>query len=448
MSVLARLLGVEQRAYSLADLDALMDGQLGGTASGTGIWVDAGTAMTSAVVYACVNVLAQTIASLPLLVYRRLPSGGKERSPEHRLYSILHDAPNPEMTSYEFRACLVGHVCLWGNAYAEIEMSDAGINGLWPLRPDRMTPARNEAGELVYDYRLPSGQTKRFRFQQIMHWRGLSSNGIIGYSPIQQAAEAIGLDLATRQYGAKFFGNDSRPGGILTHPNKLSPDAAKRLKASWEDAHRGLSNSQRVAVLEEGVQWTAIGIPPEQAQFLETRRYGRAEIAALYRVPLHLINDLERATFSNIEHQSLEFVQYSLVPWLVQIEQGIKRDLFRISDGKRTHFAEHLVDGLLRGDVASRFGAYQVARQNGWLNANEIRMLENLNPIPGEEGSTYLWPANMTPAQVALKPPEPPQTVGTMGATEDTEEAGSQNGNSDDEGSQNGNMGAGDEDEG
>jgi len=280
------------------------------------------------------------------------------------------------MTAYELRAALVGHVCLWGNAYCEIERSDAGVNALWPLRPDRMTPARDEGNNLVYDYRLPDGTTKRFQFEQIMHWRGLSSNGIIGYSPIQQAAEAVGLDLATRQYGGRFFGNDSRPGGVLSHPGKLSNDAADKLKRRWEQAHSGLSNAQRVAVLEEGITWTAIGVPPEQAQFLETRKYGRSEIAALYRVPLHLINDLERATFSNIEHQSLEFVKYTLVPWLVQIEQAIKRDLFEISEGKRAHFAEHLVDGLLRGDIQSRYQAYNTAHMGGWLNADEIRELE------------------------------------------------------------------------
>jgi HK97 family phage portal protein len=432
MGWLASLVRSEKRTMSLSELDEWMDHQLGGTPSGSGLWIDQSTAMTSAVVYACVQVLAQTIASLPLLVYRKLPNGGKERAPEHRLYAILHDAPNPEMTSYEFRAALVGHVCLWGNAYAEIELSDAGVNGLWPLRPDRMTPTRDDYNRLVYDYRLPDGTTKRFQAYQIMHWRGLSSNGIIGYSPIQQAAESIGMDIATRQYGARFFGNDSRPGGILTHPGKLSDDAAKKLKKRWEEAHRGLNNSQRVAVLEEGINWTTIGVPPEQAQFLETRKYGRAEIAALYRVPLHLINDLERATFSNIEHQSLEFVKYSLVPWLVQIEQAIKRDLFQISDGKRTHFAEHLVDGLLRGDVTSRYAAYQIARQNGWMNANEIRELENANPIPGKEGATYLWPANMVPAQIALEPPKPAPVVAPVEPDQE-EEPAAEDGNDENE---------------
>jgi len=384
-----------------------MDMQIAGPLSATGLAINPESAMTSAVVYACVNVLAQAIASLPLLVYRRLPDGGKERAPEHRLYPILHDQPNPEMTAYEFRACLVGHMALWGNAYAEIERSDAGINALWPLRPDRMTPGRDDGGNLIYNYRMPNGQPKQFQFEQIMHWRGLSGNGIIGYSPIAHAAEAVGVDLATRQYGARFFGNDSRPGGILVHPKTLTDAAANRLKDRWEQAHKGLTNSQRVAVLEEGITWTQIGIPPEEAQFLETRRYQRSEIAALYRVPLHLINDLERATFSNIEHQSLEFVTYTLVPWLVQIEQAIRRDLFAISEGKRTHFAEHLVDGLLRGDIQSRYAAYNIAHMGGWLSADEIRAFENMNSIPGGDGQAYWMPMNMQTVEKALEPPKP-----------------------------------------
>jgi HK97 family phage portal protein len=419
MGFVTGLLRPTQRLQSLADLDAAMDRSVDSTTAAAGMWVDAPTAMTSAVVFSCVKVLAESIASLPLLVYRRLPNGGKERAPEHRLYPILHDQSNPEMTAYELRACLVGHVCLWGNAYCEIERSDAGINALWPLRPDRMTPTRDASNKLVYDYRLPDGTTKRFQFAQIMHWRGLSSNGIIGYSPIQQAAESVGLDLATRQYGGRFFGNDSRPGGILTHPGKLSPDGAKNLKKRWEEAHRGLSNSQRVAVLEEGVTWTTIGIPPEQAQFLETRRYGRSEIAGLYRVPLHLIGDLERATFSNIEAQSLEFSKYSLTPWLVQIEQAIQRDLFGISPGKRSHFAEHLLEGLLRGDSQARAAYLQTMRQNGALNADEWRALDNLNPIPDGKGEIYWQPVNMQ--ELGKEPPPPRPAPFTAPATEEDE---------------------------
>lgn len=395
MGLFSKVLGIEQRAWTLAELDAQMDLAVGSIATMTGLEVSPGTAMASAVVYACVNVLAQQIASLPLIVYRKLASGGKERAPNHPLYPLLHDAPNPEMTSYEFRCAMVGNQLLWGNAYAEIERSDSRVNGLWPLRPDRMIVQRNERNRIEYKYRLPDGRYKIFPFEDIMHWRGLSTNGVLGLSPIQQAAEAIGVDLATRQFAASFFGNDSRPGGVLKGPKAMSDKAYERLKSDWESKHRGLDQSHRVAILEEGYEWQAIGVPPEQAQFLETRKYQRSEIAAVYRVPLHLINDLERATFSNIEHQSLEFVKYSLMPWLVQIEQAIKRDLFRISAPQRSYFAEHLVDGLLRGDIQSRYQAYQIARQNGWMNADEIRELENMNPIPDGDGKVYWMPMNM-----------------------------------------------------
>jgi len=425
MGLLADLLRPERRFLSIADIDALFE-RGPTTLSSTGLPIGPTTALSSPVVYACVNVLAQTIAALPLLVYRRLPDGGKERAPYHPLYDLLHTAPNPEMTAYEFRSCLVGHQALWGNAYAEIERSDAKINALWPLRPDRMTVQRNAAGELQYSYRLPNGEPKLFAFANIMHWRALSSNGVLGYSPIQMAAEAVGLDLAARQYGARFYGNDSRPGGVLKSAGKLSDSAAKRLKDSWESAHQGLSNSQRVAVLEDGVEWQQIGIPPEQAQFLESRKYQRSEIAALYRVPLHMINDLERATFSNIEHQSLEFVKFTLYPWLVQIEQAIQRDLFRISAGKRAHFGEHLVDGLLRGDIQSRYTAYQIARLNGWMNANEIRERENMNPIADEVGAKYWMPANMTVAGEPRPQAAPlalPQAEPAAEPEDDTDEA-------------------------
>jgi HK97 family phage portal protein len=426
MGRLARFLGLEpelppaERSQTIADIDALFErGPF--MPSGTGLEVSATSAMTSAAVYACVNVLAQDIASLPLITYRRLPNGGKERAFEHPLYDILHELPNPEMTSYELRSCLVGHQALWGNAYCEIERSDTRINGLWPLRPDRMTVQRDTAGELVYSYRLPDGQPKVFAFADIMHWRGLSSNGILGYSPIQQAAESVGVDLATRQYGARFFGNDSRPGGVLKHPGKLSREGSERLKTSWENAHRGLNNAQRVAVLEEGIEWQQIGIPPDEAQFLETRKYTRTEIAALYRIAPHKIGDLERATFSNIEEQNIDHWQSAIRPWLVQIEQSLRRDLFQISAGKRTHFAEHMIEGLLRGNSEGRAAYLQTMRQNGVINADEWRAMDNLNPIPGGKGAIYWQPANMLELGAKPEPKPAPLPPAEPTAAEDAE---------------------------
>ena len=401
MAILNWLIG--KRAMTIDQLDALMDRSIGGQPSVTSMWVTPASSLSTVAVFASVRILAETIAMLPLVTYRRLAGGGKERAQDHRLYRILHDAANPEMTSYEFRTCMVGQCCTWGNSYAEIEMSDNGPLALWPLRSDRMKVTRTPAG-LLYNYTLPNQATPiPLPAARVLHLRGLSSDGIMGYSPIAMAREAVGLAMATEQYASRFFGNDARPGGVLQHPTKLTPAAAERLKQSWEEAHRGLSNSSRVAVLEEGVTWQSVGLPPEDSQFIQSRRFQVEEIARLFRIPPHLLADLERATFSNIEQMSLEFVMYTLMPWLVSIEQRILQSLFP-PDERETYFAEHLVTGLLRGDTASRYQAYQTGRLNGWLNADDIREMENMNPLPDGEGQDYWMPANML---VAGSPPPP-----------------------------------------
>jgi HK97 family phage portal protein len=370
--------------------------------------VEGSGALHSVPVYACVRVLAETIASLPLLTYRRTPKG-KERASTHELYRLLHDQPNSEMSAFEFREALVGHVCLWGNAYAEIERDTRGrIVGLWLMRPDRMTIERVDPIGLVYHYRLTDGTTRKLPARQVLHIRGMGGDGIVGYSPIALAGQAIALAMQTEQYGSRFFSNDSRPGGVLQTSGKLSDEASKRLKESWEASHRGGGNAWRVAVLEEGLSWQQIGLPPEDAQFIETRKYQLSEIARLFRVPAHLIGDLERSTNNNIEHQSLEFVQYTLAPWLVRIEQAIHRALIDERE-QSTVYVEHLIDGLLRGDIASRYRAYAVGRQWGWLSADDVRERENMNPLPDGTGAEYLTPVNMIPAGAydTLRPGEP-----------------------------------------
>ncbi|WP_171804992.1 phage portal protein [Mahella australiensis] len=375
---------------------------MNGNRAASGVTVNENTALTSTAVFSAVDILSRTLASLPLPVYRRLQGGGKEKAIDHPLYPVLHDLANPEMTSFEFRQALMGHLCLWGNAYAEIERNNAGqVIALWPLRPDRMTVKRDNQG-LLYIYQLPSGGQAGLRAPNIMHIRGLSSDGIIGYSPIKMAKEAIGLALATEEFGARFFGNGSNPGGVLQHPGKLSEGAAERLKKSWEDMHQGLSQSHRVAILEEGMTWQQVGIPPEDAQFLETRKFQVSEIARIFHVPPHMLGDLERATFSNIEEQSIEFVVHTMRPWLVCWEQTMKRDLFTPAEGQ-IYFAEFLVDGLLRGDIQSRYQAYAIGRQNGWLSADDIRELENMNPLPDSQGKVYLIPLNMVPADTVTQ---------------------------------------------
>jgi len=373
----------------------------------SGITVTPELSIQCIAVFACVRILSESVASLPLHLYRRRPDRGKERAADHWLYPILHDLPNPEMTSFELREILMGHLALWGNAFAEIEYDGAGrVRSLWPLRPDRMR-VRRQNGELYYHYTLPNGGPEVvLPRSRIWHLRGFGYDGVVGYSPIALARQAVGLALATEEFGARFFGNGARPGIVLEHPGVLSDEAHRRLRESWEERHQGLSRAHRVAILEEGMKVHEVGIPPEDAQFLETRRFQVTEIARLYRIPPHMLADLERATFSNIEHQSLEFVIHTLRPWLVRWEQAIYRDLIPPQE-RGSLFAEFLVDGLLRGDIESRYRAYAVGRQNGWLSANDIRELENMNPIP-EGGDIYLVPLNMVPA-ASLQAPTPPQ---------------------------------------
>jgi len=396
-----------ERRVSVSDLknpEYWLLGSLGGGGStATGKTIGAEGSLAFVPVYACVRLLATSIASLPLPVYRRLPGGGKERDSNHPLYAVLHDQPNPEMTSCELRQAMVGHLMLWGNAYANIVLDGAGQAAeLWPMRPDRMQVERSpRTGRLVYRYTLPGGEQRVLLDDEVMHWRGLSSDGVMGYSPITLAREAVGMGLAAEEYAARFFGNDSRPGGVLKSPKVMGPEAAKNLKESWESAHGGLTNRHRVAVLEEGVEWQAIGIPPRDAQFLELRQFQRSEIAMLFGVPPHMIGDTERSTSwgTGIEQQGIGFVTYTLRPWLVAIEQRIRADLFTEAD-RATWFAEFLVDGLLRGDSKARAEALAIQRQNGIINADEWREIENRNPLPEGQGQVFLVNSAMiSPAQ-------------------------------------------------
>ncbi len=401
MGLISRLF--ERRAHpSQHSLAAIFGfGGLLGANTYAGPAVTEETALTFGAVYACVRIIAESVAMLPLFTYRRLANGGKEKATDVALYNLLHSTPNPEMTSFEFRETLISHVATWGNGYAEIEWSGSGRPlALWPLNPGKMTVERRR-GELVYTYELPGGNTVTLPSWRVHHVRGLSGNGIEGYSPIRLAMQSIGVGLALEEYGARFFGNGARPGGVLKHPGILSDGAYKRLKESWSAENEGLSNAHRLKILEEGLDYQAIGIPPEEAQFLESKKFQVTEIARWFRVPPHMLADLERATFSNIEEQGLGFVVYTLQPWLTRHEQAIERDLLTETE-RQTLFVEYLVNGLLRGNIASRFQAYQLALQGGWMNPNEVRSLENMNPYDG--GDTYLMPLNMAPAGT---PPQP-----------------------------------------
>ena len=361
------------------------------------------TAMQTTAVYACIRILAEAVASLPLHVYEYQDDGGKKLVHDHPLYYLLHDEPNPEMTSFVFRETLMSHLLIWGNAYAQIIRDGAGrVLGLYPLLPDKMDVQRDDKGNIYYVYSRNSDENPMFKeygniklkAEDVLHIPGLGFDGLIGYSPIAMAKNAVGMTLACEEYGASFFANGANPGGVLEHPGVLKDPS--KVRESWNSVYRGVNNAHKIAVLEEGMKYQQIGIPPEEAQFLETRKFQINEIARLYRIPPHMVGDLDKSSFSNIEQQSLEFVKYTLDPWVIRWEQSLQRSLL-LPGEKGKYFIKLNVDGLLRGDYQSRMNGYAVGRQNGWFSANDIREMENMNPIPDEEGGNlYLINGAMT----------------------------------------------------
>ena len=373
---------------------------MGGSTSGKR--VNERSAMQMTAVYSCVRILSEAVAGLPLHLYRYTDNGGKEKAVDHPLYFLLHDEPNSEMTSFVFRETLMTHLLLWGNAYAQIIRNGKGeILALYPLMPDRMTVDRDDKGRLYYEYRVSNedaptmqGNLVRLQPSDVLHIPGLGFDGLVGYSPIAMAKNAIGMAIACEEYGAKFFANGAQPSGVLEHPGTIKDPS--RVRESWTQTFGGSQNANKVAVLEEGMKYTPISISPEQAQFLETRKFQINEIARIFRVPPHMVGDLEKSSFSNIEQQSLEFVKYTLDPWVSRWEQGMVRSLLAAEE-KKEYFIKFNVDGLLRGDYQSRMNGYAIGRQNGWMSANDIRELENLDRIPEElGGDLYLINGNMT----------------------------------------------------
>jgi len=378
---------------------------MGGTTAGKTVTERSAMQMTA--VYSCVRILAEAVAGLPLHLYKYTDGGGKEKALNHPLYRLLHDEPNPEMSSFVFRETLMTHLLLWGNAYAQVIRNGKGeVIALYPLMPNKMSVDRDENGRLYYTYYRGSDEAiknKDFAVtlqpSDVLHIPGLGFDGLVGYSPIAMAKNAIGMAIACEEYGAKFFANGAAPGGVLEHPGTIKDP--QRVRESWQSTFGGSGNANKIAVLEEGMKYTPIGISPEQAQFLETRKFQINEIARIFRVPPHMVGDLEKSSFSNIEQQSLEFVKYTLDPWVIRWEQSIQRAL--LSQGEKAeYFVKFNLEGLLRGDYQSRMNGYAIGRQNGWMSANDIRELENLDRIPAEEGGDlYLINGNMLPMKNA-----------------------------------------------
>lgn len=385
----------EKRSYSLLD-DFWFTKHPTAKAS-AGVSVNEATALTYSVVFACVRILAETVSSLPLILYQRTGDGTKTRATDHPLYSLLHDTPNYSMTAFRWRSAMMMHAVLWGNAFSEIKINSRGtVTGLWPLSPDRvqiLITAKKD-GTVTPNYQYLDPLTRAMRTipnDRMLHIAGMGYDGIQGYSLVRLHQEAIGLGMAMQEFGSRFFGEGTHPSVIVEHPGKLSEIAHKNLSDSLTTSHSGLGKSHRLLVLEEGMKLTPLGIPPEDAQFLESRQFQVIEICRIFRIPPHMVGDLERATFSNIEHQSIEFVVHTLRPWLVLWEQELNRSLL-LPDEQKNFYFEFLVDGLLRGDVKSRYEAYRIGREGGWLSVNDVRRLENMDPV--EHGDKYMMPMN------------------------------------------------------
>jgi HK97 family phage portal protein len=368
----------------------------------TGRRVSADTAMMHATVYTCVRFLAFNVAQLPLILYRRKSNDPKEpareRATDHPLFERLHTLANDHVTAFNSMALLIGSLMLRGNGLAFVLRDKGGaVMGLFPLRWDQIEIMRDRnTGELVYEWKPQEQPPQTFRSSEVWHIQGLGVDGVQGLSPIALMRESVGHGLALQEFGSRFFSNSATPSGALEMPGELSDGAYKRLKEGMEQNRAGLDNAHKVLLLEEGAKWQQIGISPEDAQFLESRKFNRAEIAGWYGIPPHLIGDLEKATFSNIEQQSLEFVIYFLMPWLVNIEQTITRDLLS-ADERGSLFAKFNIAGLLRGDSAARSNAQRTGVIGGWLTRNEVRAQEELNPLPGLDDP--IVPLNVTTIQ-------------------------------------------------
>ena len=358
-----------------------------------GIPITHENALTYSAVWGCVRVISESIAQMGAHVYQPITLDRSERI-SHTVDYLVDKQANPELSAFTFRETMLAHALTWGNGYAEIERDNAGrATWLWPITPDRVNPERTRDGALIYDISNRGNSNAVLPPTDIFHLHGLGFDGVQGYSVIGLARKAIGLGLATEEFGSTFFGNGTHLGGVLEHPAKLTKEAQERLAASWAEKYGSARNAFKPAILEEGMKWHQVGVPPEDAQFLETRKFQVHEVCRWYRVPPHKLADLERATFSNIEHQSIEFVTDTLVPWVTRFEQEGNIKLFGAN--RQGLFVRVNVGALLRGDLKSRYDAYAVGRQWGWLSVNDVRKLESLNPLPPEIGDVYLTPLNM-----------------------------------------------------
>lgn len=373
--------------------------------------VTALSAMRVTSVYRAVTLLAQTYASIPLWVYKQLPNGGKEYDTSHPLYTVLCKRPNKRQTSFEWREMMALHFALYGRCYSEIISSGGqSVSELIPLHPDTVRPFHAPDGRIAFEYTQANGVPRVILQSEMhfMHGLTLSDDGVTPVAPIASCREAIGLALATEEHGARLFGNGTRLGGLLKMPGHLKDDTARQgFLKSWRDAFSGVRNTGKTALLEDGMEWQALGMTNEDAQFLESRKMQNAEISRIFGVPLHMLAELDRSTNNNIEHQGIEFVMHTIRPGAIRREEAMERDLLSGKSAK-THGVYFDLDGLMRGDSAARAAFNASALQNGYKNRNEIRMMEGDNPSDNPKMDEFTVQMNLTTIdKVGLKQPKP-----------------------------------------
>lgn len=403
-NLIGRAIGAIRSAWNSTPTVVWMDGDSSGGISDAGIPVTQGVALSVPAIWCAVRRISEDLGMLPLHVYRRdVAHGGRDKASDHRLYRLLHTAPNPLQTAMEWRSMTMANLLIRGNAYSEIERDASGrVRALWWLDPSRMTVSASTDGrDLRYDYRLPDGTIRQFASSQILHVRGFSTGGLLGVDPIKTASDTIGHAKALLRYLAKFFRNGASPSAVVTHPMQLSAEARAKLGNAFSSMYCGVDNSHRVVVLDEGMKWEARGVSPVDAQALEGCVYSVLDVARIFGIPPHLLMELTHATFTNIEHQGIEYVTYTLGPWLARLEQRMHISLFD-EEEQAIYYPEFSVDGLLRGDTNTRYEAYGKLWNIGSITPNEIRERENLPPLAGESGDMTWIQINMAPMQEIL----------------------------------------------
>jgi HK97 family phage portal protein len=376
-----------------------------GSQSLSGENVTESTALTNSAVWNATSLISGTIGALPLHLMQR-KGKTKQIVDDRKIYRLMHDSPNPYMTAMAFREAMMAHVLLWGNAYAEIVRNGLGdVVELWPITPNRVTPFMRD-GELVYKIQMPTGPAVTLSREKVLHVPGLGFDGFQGYSVVAMARKSIGLGMAMETFGSMFFGQGTNPGVIVSHPGTLSTQGHENLQSSLIAAYSGLNKSHKLLLMEEGMKVEKYGIPPNDCQFLESRQFQIPEVARWFNLPPHKLKDLTKSSFSNIESEQISFVTDSILPWLVRLEANYNMQLLSASDkslsGYGRLYFKHIVEGLLRGDAASRAAFYTVMLDKGVFSINEVREKEDMDPVEG--GDAHFVQMNMQNIKDAGKP--------------------------------------------